>query len=483
MAILATLRRDAAYQVGIFVSGDGTRGVPYRESLAGKTVAVVGLAKSGVAAARLLRRLGARVLASDSGPLESLATEARVLEREGCALWTGGHPEAAFLGAELVVVSPGVPLELPALAAVRARGVPVIGELELAWRVMEADCIAITGTNGKTTTTTLTGELLRTQVRPVMVGGNIGTPLAEHALEFPGDGIVVAEVSSFQLDAVDRFRPRVAVVLNVTPDHLDRHGTFERYVDAKARIFANQTATDCAVLNADDPVTAALAGRARARVIWFSRLTTLTHTHGVFIYDGWIVAKLNGSTERICPVTEITLRGQHNVENVLAATACALWTGMSPSSIRRGIAAFRGVAHRIERVHDDRGVVYYNDSKGTNVDSTIKALESFSEPVILIAGGKGKGQDFGPLAEAARDRVRRAILIGQDRARIRAALELTGIPAEDAESMDDAVRRAREAAQVGDVVLLSPACASFDMFRNFEHRGDVFKSVVRALLA
>jgi len=235
------------------------------------------------------------------------------------------------------------------------------------------------------------------------------------------------------------------------------------------------------VLNADDPVTAALAGRARARVIWFSRLTTLTH--GVFIYDGWIVAKLNGSTERICPVTEITLRGQHNVENVLAATACALWTGMSPSSIRRGIAAFRGVAHRIERVHDDRGVVYYNDSKGTNVDSTIKALESFSEPVILIAGGKGKGQDFGPLAEAARGRVRRAILIGQDRARIRAALELQGVPAEDAESMDDAVRRAHEAAQVGDVVLLSPACASFDMFRNFEHRGDVFKSVVRALLA
>ena len=217
-------------------------------------------------------------------------------------------------------------------------------------------------------------------------------------------------------------------------------------------------------------------------MIWFSRLTTLTHTHGVFIYDGWIVAKLNGSTERICPVTEITLRGQHNVENVLAATACALWTGMSPSAIRRGIAAFRGVAHRIERVHDDRGVVYYNDSKGTNVDSTIKALESFSEPVVLIAGGKGKGQDFGPLAEAARGRVRRAILIGQDRVRIRAALEPAGIPAEDAESMDDAVRRARDAAQVGDVVLLSPACASFDMFRNFEHRGDVFKSVVRALL-
>jgi UDP-N-acetylmuramoylalanine--D-glutamate ligase len=479
MAITITLRRDVSYPTGIFVSGNGERGATYRQSLAGKTVSVVGLAKSGVAAARLLRRLGGRVLASDASPRETLSSEARALEREGCALWTGGHPEAAFVGADLVVVSPGVPLELPPLAAARARGVPVIGELELAWRVMEADVIAITGTNGKTTTTALTGELLRTQVRPVLVGGNIGTPLAEHALDFPGDGLVVAETSSFQLDTTDRFRPRVGAILNITPDHLDRHGTFERYVDAKARMFANQTATDCAVLNADDPVTAGLGGRARGRVIWFSRLTTLTH--GVFIYDGWIVAKLNGSTERICPVSEITLRGQHNVENVLAAAACALWTGMAPSAIRRGIAAFRGVAHRIERVHDDRGVVYYNDSKGTNVDSTIKALQSFTEPIVLIAGGKGKGQDFGPLAEAARGRVRHAVLIGQDRDRIRAAFEPAGIPVEDAESMDEAVRRAREAARVGDVVLLSPACASFDMFRNFEHRGDVFRAVVRAL--
>jgi len=480
MAITITLRRDVSYPTGIFVRGNGERGATYRRSLAGKTVSVVGLAKSGVAAARLIRRLGGRVLASDSSPLEALSSEARALEREGCALWTGGHPDEAFRGAELVVVSPGVPLELPALAAVRARGALIIGELELAWRVMEADVIAITGTNGKTTTTALTGELLRTQVRPVLVGGNIGTPLAEHALEFPGDGIVVAETSSFQLDTVDRFRPRVGAILNITPDHLDRHGTFERYVDAKARMFVNQTPTDCAVLNADDPVTAGLGGRARGRVIWFSRLTTLTH--GVFIYDGWIVAKLNGSTERICPVSEITLRGQHNVENVLAATACALWTGMAPSAIRRGIAAFRGVAHRIERVHDDRGVVYYNDSKGTNVDSTIKALQSFTEPIVLIAGGKGKGQDFAPLAAAARGRVRHAVLIGQDRDRIRAALEPAGVPVEDAESMDEAVRRAREAARVGDVVLLSPACASFDMFRNFEHRGDVFRAVVRALV-
>ena len=380
------------------------------------------------------------------------------------------------------MVSPGVPLELPALAAVRARGVPVIGELELAWRVMEADCIAITGTNGKTTTTTLTGELLRTQVRPVMVGGNIGTPLAEHALEFPGDGIVVAEVSSFQLDTTDRFRPRVAVVLNVTPDHLDRHGTFERYVDAKARIFANQTATDCAVLNADDPVTAGLAARARGPGDLVQPRRARCR-HGVFIYDGWIVAKLNGSTERICPVSEITLRGQHNVENVLAATACALWTGMAPAAIRRGIAAFRGVAHRIERVHDDRGVVYYNDSKGTNVDSTIKALESFSRADRADRGRQGQGAGLrsagggGARAGAARDPDRRGR--GPDPGRLRAGRDVRGA---HADSMEDAVRRARDAARVGDVVLLSPACASFDMFRNYEHRGDVFKAVVRALL-
>src|SRR5712692_5901783 len=478
MAII-TLRRDVSYPTGIFVSGNGERGATYRQSLAGKTVSVVGLAKSGVAAARLIRRLGGRVLASDSSPLEALPEEARGLERLGCALWAGGHPDAAFVGADLIVVSPGVPLELPALVAMRARGVPIIGELELAWRVMEADVIAITGTNGKTTTTTLTGELLRTQVRPVLVGGNIGTALAEHALEFPGDGIVIAEVSSFQLDAVDRFRPRVGAILNITPDHLDRHGTFERYLEAKARIFANQTPTDCAVLNADDPVTASLAPRTRAAVLWFSRQRALDH--GVFVRRDAIVAKLNGHVEEICPLADIPLRGQHNVENVLAATACALWTGLSPESIRRGIVAFRAVAHRIERVLDEGGVSYYNDSKGTNVASTIKALESFSEPVILIAGGKGKGQDFAPLAEAARGRVKCAVLIGADRGQMRAVLEPAGVPCQDAGSMQEAVTAAREAARIGDVVLLSPACASFDMFDNYEHRGEVFKNVVREL--
>ena len=230
------------------------------------------------------------------------------------------------------------------------------------------------------------------------------------------------------------------------------------------------------MLNADDAQTAALASRTRARVLWFSRLKALDH--GVFVRDGWVVAKLNRHVEEICPLAEITLRGQHNVENVLAATACALWTGLAPEAIRRGIAAFRGVSHRIERVAEERGVVYYNDSKGTNVASTIKALESFREPIVLIAGGKGKGQDFSPLAAAARGRVRQAVLIGVDRAAIRAVLETAGVPCADAASMREAVATARSLARTGDVVLLSPACASFDMFDNFEHRGEVFMTFV-----
>ncbi len=454
------------------------RGAAYREWLLGRTVSVVGLARSGVAACRLLRQLGAVVLASDAKPRSALAGDALALEADGVRISAGGHPAEAFRAAELVVVSPGVPTDLPALQELRRAAVPMIGELELAWRVMEAQVIAVTGTNGKTTTTALTGALLREQSRPVLVAGNIGTPLCAHALAFPRDGIVVAEVSSFQLETTELFHPRVAAVLNLTPDHLDRHGTFERYVEVKARIFANQTDADCAVLNADDPLTAALARRTRGRVVWFSRLKP--PDHGVFCQDGWIVAKLNGHVEQICPVSEISLRGTHNLENVLAATACALWTGIAPEPLRRAIALFRGVEHRIEWVRDLQGVAYYNDSKGTNVTSTIKALESFGEPVILIAGGRGKGQDFEPLAAAARGRVRRAILIGEDREKLLRGLGAT-IPSAFAQSLGEAVRMARESARPGDVVLLSPACASFDMFENFEHRGAAFKAAVLAL--
>ena len=453
------------------------RGRGWLGSLAGRRVTVVGLARSGIAAARLLHAAGAEVTAADAKPLEALGREAAALRDLGVRVVTG-VPDVE--GAALVVVSPGVPLDSPQLAPARARAVPLIGELELGWRAMEADTIAITGTNGKTTTTALTGALLAEQPRPVLVGGNIGTPLAAHALTFPVDGLVVAEVSSFQLETIDTFQPRVAAVLNVTPDHLDRHGDFAAYVDAKARIFLNQTAADCAVLNADDPPTAALAPRTRAHVLWFSRQRALAH--GVFVNrDGWVAAKLNGHVEAIVPLAEIGLRGQHNVENVLAAAACALWLGLPAEAIRRAVGRFRAVEHRIEFVRDLRGVQFYNDSKGTNVASTIKALESFGERVVLIAGGKGKGQDFAPLAAAARGRVGHAVTLGEDGPQIAAALAAAGIPTSAAPTMAAAIEAARAQAGPGDVVLLSPACASFDMFNNYEHRGDVFKKLVGVL--
>jgi UDP-N-acetylmuramoylalanine--D-glutamate ligase len=457
-----------------------TRGRAYLEGLRDRTVAVVGLARSGLAAARLLHAAGARVVATDLKPLEALDPEVRALGDLGVRLLTGGvHPEAVE-GAALVVVSPGVPLDSPQLTPARRAGIPVIGELELAWRATEAEALAITGTNGKTTTTALTGALLSEQPRPVVVAGNIGTPLAARALQVPPEALLVLEVSSFQLEASESFHPRLAAVLNVTPDHLDRHGTFAAYLEAKARIFRHQTAADCAVLNADDEAARALAGRTRATVVWFSRRQPLAH--GVFVQDAWIMARLNDHLEAICPLAEIPLRGAHNVENVLAATACALWVGLAPAAIRRAIGRFRAVPHRLEFVREVGGVHFYNDSKATNVASTLRALESFPEPIVLIAGGVGKGQDFAPLAAAARDRVRHAVVLGQDGPRLAAALEAAGVPVSRVASLRDAVVRAREHARAGDVVLLSPACASFDMFRHFEHRGDVFRVLVQELV-
>jgi UDP-N-acetylmuramoylalanine--D-glutamate ligase len=454
------------------------RGRAWRHALAGRSVTVVGLARSGVAACRLLRALGARVTGTDARSVTALAPEARVLQAEGVRLVVDGHPPEAFTGAELVIVSPGVPTDHPALAACRARGVPVLGEIELAYRTMTAEFVAITGTNGKTTTTALTGALLADSGRPVLVGGNIGRPLAAEALDFPADGWVVAEVSSFQLETTDAFRPHVAAILNVTPDHLDRHGTLAAYAAAKARIFRAQEAGDWAVLNTDDPGAAALAPAVRARLLWFSRRAPVTE--GAWLRDGWITLRLGGRDQAVCPVSEVFLRGAHNLENVLAATACAGALGVPPERLRAAIRAFRAVAHRIEWIRERAGVAYYNDSKGTNVDATLKALAAFEEPIVLIAGGRDKGQRFDALADAARGRVKAAIVIGEGRATLGPALRAV-THVEAAASMGEAVRRAAALAVPGDVVLLSPACASFDLFRDYEHRGAVFAEEVRAL--
>jgi UDP-N-acetylmuramoylalanine--D-glutamate ligase len=452
------------------------RGRAYRNSLAGLRVGVVGLGRSGIAAARLLHEAGAQVVATDAKPLDALSPEARALARLGMRLLASAAP---LRDVELVVVSPGVPLDGEQLAPARSRGVPVIGELELGWRASEAEAVAITGTNGKTTTTSLTGALLARQSRPVLVAGNIGTPLTAEVERFSPEGWLVLEVSSFQLETIEAFRPRVAAVLNVTPDHLDRHRTLAAYTEAKARIFENQGGDDGAVLNEDDAGARALAPRVRGDLVWFSRRRELSR--GVFVRDGWVVARLEAEAEPICPLGEISLRGAHNVENVLAATACARWLGLPPGEIRAGIAAFRAVAHRIEFVRELGGISYYNDSKGTNVESTVRALESFTEPVVLIAGGKGKGQDFGPLARAARGRVRRAVLIGEDAPLLAAALAREDIAVLRRPSMAEALEAARASAHPGEVVLLSPACASFDMFENFEHRGHVFTDLVGRL--
>lgn len=461
------------------VAETAVRGRAYLETLRGRRVVVVGLARSGVAAARLLLAAGARVTAADAKPLDRLGADARELAVAGVRTVTGGVPASTFEAADLVVVSPGVPLDGPDVRPARALGVPIIGELELGWRATTADTIAITGTNGKTTTTALAGALVGAGPRPVLVGGNIGTPLAASAASLPGAGIVVCEVSSFQLETIERFHPRVAAVLNVAPDHLDRHGSFEAYRALKARIFENQTADDWAVLNADDDSACALAERTAARVVWFSRRRRVPH--GVWVDEGWITARLDGPALRLVPLAEIPLRGAHNVENVLAAVACALWAGIDAGAIRREVARFQAVAHRIEPVRVLDGVQYYNDSKGTNVDSTIKALESFPEPVLLIAGGRGKGQDFRPLADAARGRVRYAILIGEDAPKLAAALEAAAVAVVREPSLAAAVDRARTLARGGEVVLLSPACASFDMFDSYEHRGDVFRRLVQEL--
>ena len=454
------------------------RGAAWHTALAGRRVTVVGLARSGTAACRLLCALGAEVTGTDVRPAEALGGEMRALAELGVRLYLGGHPLEALSDAELCVASPGVPVEHEVLALCRRRGVPVIGELELAYRTTTADVIAVTGTNGKTTTTALVAALVGGERRPVLVGGNIGRPLTAQVAGFPADGLVVAEVSSFQLETIETFRPRVAALLNLTPDHLDRHRSFEAYREAKARIFMRQTREDWAVVNADDPEAAGLVARAPGRVVWFSR--TRAVPEGAFLRNGWVTLRLDGRERPVCPVGEILLRGAHNLENVLAASACAAWVGVDPQTLRGAIRAFRGVAHRLEWVRELGGVSFYNDSKGTNVDATLKALGAFREPLVLIAGGRDKGQSFAALAGAASGRVKAAVLIGEGRATLGPALRKT-TTVREAESMRDAVRCAVALAVPGDVVLLSPACASFDMFRDYEHRGEVFKQEVLAL--
>jgi len=447
-----------------------------------KRVLVVGLGKSGVASALFLKAHGARVTVSDTKSGDELHNEIPALLDHGIAVETGGHGERTFRGQDLIVVSPGVPVDAPALVQARNLGEPVIGEIELAAQFLPGPIIAITGSNGKTTTTTLVGEIVTAGGFPALVGGNIGTPAISLAEQAKPETVIVLEVSSFQLETIQTFRPKVAVVLNVTPDHLDRHRTFDAYVEAKARIFENQGGADFAVLNADDPTCVAMAARTKAQVFWFSRQKEVQQ--GAWVRKGDIVFRDGSGQREIMLVSEVPLKGAHNLENVLAAVCASAPMGCAPDKIRLAVREFKAVEHRLEFVATIRGVDYYNDSKATNVDATIKALESFPANVHLILGGKDKGSDYSLLNDLLRQRVKRVYTIGAAAAKIESQI----VSAKDggpeivpAETLENAVRKAHAVAKPGDVVLLAPACASFDQFKNYEHRGQVFKETVKAL--
>jgi UDP-N-acetylmuramoylalanine--D-glutamate ligase len=442
-----------------------------------KRVLVVGLGKSGVASALFLKAHGARVTVSDTKSGDELRNEIPMLLDHGIAVETGGHGERTFRGQDLIVVSPGVPVDAAPLVQARALGVAVIGEIELAAQFLPGPIVAITGSNGKTTTTTLTGEILAAGGLPVLVGGNIGTPAISLAERAKPDTVIVLEVSSFQLETIQTFRPKVAVVLNVTPDHLDRHGTFEAYVDAKARIFENQHSADFSVLNADDPTCVAMAARTKAQVFWFSRQKEVKQ--GGWVRDGNILFRDATGQREVMLVSEIPLKGAHNLENALAAVCAGTLMGCAPEKIRQAVREFKAVEHRLEYVATIRGVDYYNDSKATNVDATIKALESFPENIHLILGGKDKGSDYSVLNDLLRQRVKRVYTIGAAAAKIES--QIKNVEVVHAETLENALRKANAAAEAGDVVLLAPACASFDQFKNYEQRGQMFKEIVRAL--
>ncbi len=466
----------------------------------GKKITVVGLARSGCAASEFLAREGALVTATDQKTEAELGPVVNRLRQQGVRLVLGVHPPEVFLTADLIVVSPGVSLLLEPLVRARAAGIPTISELELASRFLAGTLVAVTGSNGKTTVTTLIGELLKATGRETFVGGNIGRPLSEFVGKTTDTSFIVAEVSSFQLEAIETFKPRVAVVTNISPDHLDRHGTFEAYVDVKRRIFCHQDAEDWAVLNADDPLVRTMSDVTRARVIFFSRREPLDE--GIVFREGriWLVA--GGARRELVRREDLPLRGWHNVENTMAALAAALSAmsvsldrprrGSRPSSraallplvdripLRETLRRFTGVEHRLESVALINGVEYVNDSKATNVDSTIKALEAFEGNIVLILGGRDKGSDFTVLRPLVSEKVKRVILLGEAAPTIAAALEGTA-PLTPVATMAQAVRTAAEHAEPGDVVLLAPACASYDMFENYEHRGRVFKAEVEKL--
>ena len=451
--------------------------------LSGKKVLVIGAGISGFAAAKIAKKLGAEVVLSDAKAEKDIKYDFAPLRAAGIALVFGPQQESLLDGVSLVLVSPAVPCRIPIIQAAYRRRIRVATEVELAYELAESPICAVTGTNGKTTTVTLLGLLLATRFNPVGVGGNIGVPLSEEALRVGKGGCIAAEISSYQMEATADFHPHVAAVLNVTPDHIVRHGSMEVYQQMKERMFAQQTAADFLVLNYDDPATRSMKDRAQAVVCYFSRREELSE--GAIVKDGQLVIRWQGREYPLCPVSELGIKGGHNVENALAAAASAFLAGCEPQAMVKVLKKFRGVEHRIEFVRTLDGVSYYNDSKATNTDSAIKALETFEDGIILLAGGDDKMTDLTEFMQLVKKQVHELILVGAAAERFEQAALAACIAAEHIHrvgySMEKAVSLAHELAKAPEVVLLSPACASFDMYDGMAERGRDFKRLVNKL--
>ncbi|MDQ1318301.1 MAG: UDP-N-acetylmuramoylalanine--D-glutamate ligase [Candidatus Poribacteria bacterium] len=455
-----------------------------REDFKDKRVIVLGLARSGEAAVKLLIRLGAHVLVSDQKGEDELKDIFARLKSEypQVEFHLGGHPEEIFEGADLVVVSPGVPFNIPVLESVRDKGIPVIGEIELAYRVCKAPIIAITGTKGKSTTSTLTGQILSKTFKggKVVVAGNIGIPLSQYVLDLTESDLLVLVVSSFQLETTVHFRPAISVILNIMTDHMDRHKDFEEYYTAKRRIFANQTKQDYIVLNADDRLASACASLTDAKVVFFSSRQILDK--GVYLKDGNIVANLHGNDiVTICRTNELKIPGRHNLENAMTATAVSMIYGAEPESIAEVLRTFNGLEHALEFAGEANGIRFIDDSKATNVVSLKAALESIEKGVILIIGGRDKGNDYTQITPLIKEKVKHLVIIGESADKIQNSLGSFSVP-HRAGTMDDAVSMAYKLAESGDTVLLSTACASFDMFRDYAERGRIFKEAAKRIV-
>jgi UDP-N-acetylmuramoylalanine--D-glutamate ligase len=447
-----------------------------------KKVLVIGMGRSGLAAVDLLHRKGARVTACDINKNDKTIEKTREFVQKGIEVLLGDYPLVTRKRFDLLVVSPGVPLQIKPIREAYSEMIPVIGEVELAYRFKPegVSILAITGTNGKTTTTTLLQNILEKGGEKAVSGGNIGIALSS-LIDQMDEGYISTEMSSFQLDTIVDFRPHISGIINITPDHIDRHFNMEKYIRAKARVFANQTGDDFTVLNYEDAITRELGKECRSQVYYFS--TDRVLNKGAFVKDGVITIITSAGIHKICRVNEVLLRGKHNLENVLCATMMAILAGVDEKSIRESLMTFPGVRHRLEQVACYNQIFYINDSKATNPESAIKALESFSQPIVLIAGGRNKGCDFTDLARIIKERVKEIVLVGEARSELKEAVMDAGFKnINEVEDFPAAVSTAHSLASPGDIVLLAPACTSWDMFESYEQRGDLFCNLVHSLI-